>query len=57
MIAAGSGEEAEGGVVAKAGVDGERWRNAPTIFGVKAEAAERLREGTVVRGSVAASGV
>ena len=57
MVAIGSDEEAEGGVVAKTGVDGEGRSDAPGIFGVEAEAAEALREGAVTGGSVRASRV
>jgi hypothetical protein len=57
LVAAGGGEETEGGVVAKASVDGEGRSDAPGIFGVEAEAAEALREGAVTGGSVRASGV
>ena len=57
LIAARSDEEAEGGVVTKAGIEGERWRDAPGIFGVEAEAAERLGEGAVAGIGVVAGGI
>ena len=57
MGAARGGEEAEGGVVAKTGVDGEGRSDAPRIFGVEAEAAKRLREGAIACGGVRAGGV
>ena len=55
MIAAGSGEEAECGVVAKPSVDSEGRRDTPGIFGVKAEAAKTLRERAVAGSRVVAS--
>src|SRR5258708_1495122 len=55
LVAAGIDEQAEGGVVAKAGVDIEGTGDAPTVFGVKAEAAERLCEGAIAGGSVGAN--
>ena len=54
MVAAGGREKAERGVVAQSGVDGERWRDAPGIFGIETEAAERLREGAIASGRVRA---
>ena len=55
MIAAGSDEESECGVVAKPSVQGEGWRDAPGVFGVKSEAAKTLREPAVAGFRVVAS--
>ena len=57
MIASGSGEQAEGGVVAESGVDGEGWSDAPGIFCVEAKAAERLGKGAVAGIGVGAGGI
>ena len=55
LSAAGSGEEAERGVVAKPSIHSERWRDAPGIFQVKAEPAKTLRECAVASFRVVAS--
>src|SRR5882762_1753752 len=57
LVATGSGKQTEGGVIAKAGVDIEGTRDAPTIFGVKTKAAERLGESAIAGGSIGANGV
>src|SRR6202795_1085444 len=54
LVAAGGDEEAEGSVVAEASIDGEGWSDAQGVFGVEAEAAERLGEGAVAGGGVGA---
>jgi len=57
LVAARGDEQAESGVVTQASVNREGWRDAPTVFGVEAQTAERLREGAVAGGSVGTSGI
>jgi len=55
LVAARSDEEAKGSVVAEACVDREGGRDVPRVFGVEAEATERLCKGAIAGGSVGAS--
>ncbi len=46
---AGSNEKTESGVIAEARIQSERGRDAPGVFGIEAETADALGEGTVAR--------